>query len=111
MVKVAGAYGIPARRVLDLAGLDEAIDATLAGAGPALCDVLTTPSQNFQPRVVSERMADGRIVSKPLEDMYPFLDRDEFRANMLIPEWRPVDPQAAPREGRGRKTPKRRVPK
>jgi acetolactate synthase-1/2/3 large subunit len=25
------------------------------------------------------------MVSRPLEDMWPFLDRDEFRANMIVP--------------------------
>jgi hypothetical protein len=34
-------------------------------------------------------MPDGRVVSKALEDMYPFMDRDEFKSNMLIPEWDP----------------------
>ena len=29
--------------------------------------------------------ADGSMVSKPLEDLWPFLDRDEFRANMIVP--------------------------
>jgi acetolactate synthase-1/2/3 large subunit len=27
---------------------------------------------------------DGTMVSKPLEDLWPFLDREEFLANMLI---------------------------
>jgi len=37
------------------------------------------------PRVASMQRSDGSMVSKPLEDLWPFLDRDEFRANMLIP--------------------------
>jgi acetolactate synthase I/II/III large subunit len=28
---------------------------------------------------------DGSMVSKPLEDLFPFLDREEFRSNMIIP--------------------------
>ena len=27
------------------------------------------------------------MVSKPLEDMYPFLDRQEFLENMLVEPW------------------------
>ncbi len=27
---------------------------------------------------------DGIMISKPLEDMYPFLDRNEFKENMII---------------------------
>jgi acetolactate synthase-1/2/3 large subunit len=51
--------------------------------------VAMDPAQNFAPKVASERLADGRIVSKPLEDMWPFLGRDEFRSNMLVPLWEP----------------------
>jgi acetolactate synthase-1/2/3 large subunit len=31
------------------------------------------------------RKPDGSMVSKPLEDLWPFLERDEFLANMVIP--------------------------
>jgi acetolactate synthase-1/2/3 large subunit len=31
----------------------------------------------------SRQLEDGRIVTPPLEDMYPFLDRDELARNML----------------------------
>ncbi|HWR58473.1 MAG TPA: hypothetical protein VN328_06265, partial [Thermodesulfovibrionales bacterium] len=55
--------------------------------GPVVCDVLLLPDYKFSPKLSSERRPDGRIVSKPLEDMYPFLDREEFKRNMIIPEW------------------------
>jgi acetolactate synthase-1/2/3 large subunit len=37
------------------------------------------------PRLSSVQRADGSFVSKPLEDLWPFLDREEFRSNMLVP--------------------------
>ena len=37
------------------------------------------------PRLQSHQRPDGSFVSKPLEDLYPFLPRDEFAANMLVP--------------------------
>jgi acetolactate synthase-1/2/3 large subunit len=37
------------------------------------------------PRVTSKQRADGTMVTAPMEDMWPFLDRVEFQANMLIP--------------------------
>ena len=40
--------------------------------------------QELIPRVSTDQRPDGSLVAKPLEDMYPFLDRDEFRANMFI---------------------------
>ena len=49
-----------------------------------LLDVLD-PEQPFSPRVSSKRLPDGRMVTAPLEDMFPFLPREEFLANMVVP--------------------------
>jgi acetolactate synthase-1/2/3 large subunit len=89
MVRVAEAYGIPAERVDTHDALDAAIARALATDGPALVRVVMDPRQNFAPKVASEKRPDGRMVSKPLEDMYPFLDREEFGSNMLVEEWSP----------------------
>ena len=86
-VKVAEAFGVPAARIARHAELAAAIRRVLDAPGPALCDVRMQPRQGMSPRVASQRLPDGRMVSKPLEDMYPFLPREEFRANMLIPPW------------------------
>jgi acetolactate synthase-1/2/3 large subunit len=43
----------------------------------------------FAPKVSSARLPDGRMVSKPLEDMSPLLDRDEFASNMIVKMWEP----------------------
>ncbi len=90
MVALAGAYGIPARRVDRHDDLGQAIAATLAGDGPALCDVVMAADQQFAPKVAAEKLPDGTIVSKPLEDMWPFMERAEFAENMLVPQWRPA---------------------
>ena len=88
-VRVAEAYGIPATRVDRHAGLEGAIRSVLDAPGPALCDVRMCPDQWPAPRAASQRLPDGTMVSKPLEDMYPFLDREELLSNMLIPLWKP----------------------
>ena len=36
------------------------------------------------PKLSSEIKPDGKMISKPLEDMFPFLDREEFKENMII---------------------------
>jgi acetolactate synthase-1/2/3 large subunit len=84
-VKVAEAFGIPAFRVGDHESLRTVIRQVLATPGPVVCDVLITPSQVTAPRLSSSQRPDGTMVSRPLEDMWPFLDRTEFAANMLIP--------------------------
>ncbi|MCE9640704.1 MAG: thiamine pyrophosphate-binding protein, partial [Betaproteobacteria bacterium] len=81
-VAVATAFGIPARR---LAGADfpQLLDGILDEPGPCLCDVILDETQGFEPRMSSRKLADGSIVSPPLEDMFPFLDRDELASNMI----------------------------
>ncbi len=84
MVALARAYGILASRVDDLSGMPAAIDEMLASGGPALLDVVMDPEQTFSPKVIAEKLPDGRLISKPLEDMFPWLDRAELLENMLI---------------------------
>jgi len=40
------------------------------------------PDQFTQPKVSSKQQADGRMVTMPMEDLWPFLDRKEFDAIM-----------------------------
>jgi acetolactate synthase-1/2/3 large subunit len=79
-VAVATAFGIPARRVAS-ADFCTGIDEMLAAEGPQLCDVILDASQGFEPRMSSRKLPDGSIVTPPLEDMFPFLDRDELERN------------------------------
>jgi acetolactate synthase-1/2/3 large subunit len=83
-VKVAEAYGLPAQR-LDPARAAEQIAEILDAPGPQVIVVELDRNQAFEPKLSSKRLPDGRMVTAPLEDMAPFLERDEFRSNMLIP--------------------------
>jgi acetolactate synthase-1/2/3 large subunit len=83
-VKLAGAFGIPARRWESLAQARAEMEEVLASGGPELIDVVMPPDELMLPKTSSARLPDGRMVSKPLEDMFPFLPRDEFHANMII---------------------------
>lgn len=82
--RVAAAYDIPGVLIDSHARMREQIKEALETAGPVVIEVALDERQNFSPRVASEKKPDGRIVSKPLEDMFPFLPRDEFRRNMII---------------------------
>jgi acetolactate synthase-1/2/3 large subunit len=83
--KLAEAYGFGYRCARTHAELKSAISDTIGGTGPQLCELFLNPDQAFAPRISSRRLPDGRMVSAPLEDMFPFLDRDEFEDNMLVP--------------------------
>ena len=85
-LKICEAYGIPSARVSNLQDLDNAIKVALTTDGPYVLDVLTPPDQPIIPTVSSRVNADGSMSSRPLEDMAPFLDRVEYRANLLTQE-------------------------
>jgi acetolactate synthase-1/2/3 large subunit len=85
-VRLGQAYGIPSCRI-ESEDFTPALRAALDAPGPAICDVMLDPAQGFEPRQSSRQLPDGRIVSAPLEDLFPFLDRQELRENLLIPEW------------------------
>jgi len=82
-VKVAGAYGIPAARI-DRMECMSRLWHILDEPGPALCEVILDPAQEFEPRLKARQLPDGRIVSPALEDMYPFLDPEELESNLFI---------------------------
>jgi acetolactate synthase I/II/III large subunit len=84
IVKVAQAYGLPALRI-EGAEFEAQIDRALATPGAVVCEVMLDPQQQFEPKLSSRQLPDGRMVSSPLEDLYPFLEREELLSNMLIP--------------------------
>lgn len=83
--KIASAYGFPFFKALSHSELDHTIGEVLSSEGPAVCEIILDPSQLFAPKQSSRRLADGRMVSAPLEDLAPFLERDELKRNMFIP--------------------------
>jgi acetolactate synthase-1/2/3 large subunit len=84
IIRVAGAYGLPAYRIDTHDNIRHQINTVLQEPGPVVCEVMLDPKQNFAPRVSSEKKPDGTMVSKPLEDLYPFLPRAEFYGNMIV---------------------------
>lgn len=84
-VKIASAFDIPVSEITSHSGIDEAIHAVLSAKGAQICIVYLDKEQPFAPKLSSRRLADGRMVTSSLEDMAPFLDRDELQSNLLIP--------------------------
>jgi acetolactate synthase I/II/III large subunit len=82
---LSAAFGFPFLRVGDHDGLSGTIDEALRTEGPVLCEVVLDTRQPFAPKVSSRRLPDGRMVSAPLEDLAPFLPREELLQNLLIP--------------------------
>lgn len=82
--RIAEAYGIRYFKAETTRDLDGVLDRVLEYPGAAICEVMCLPDQEIIPTVASVKSDDGTIVSKPLEDMYPFLPREEFLCNMVI---------------------------
>ncbi|MBU6338584.1 MAG: thiamine pyrophosphate-binding protein [Rickettsiales bacterium] len=81
--KIAAAFELPSMTIKSNDNLENEVKAALAKDGPLVCEVMLDHDYIFQPKLSSEKLPDGRIISKPLEDMYPFLPRDEFESNMI----------------------------
>jgi len=82
--KIAKAYGITFFKVKSNRELDITLNKVLKFRGPVICEIIMPKDQLIIPTVASEKKDDGSMVSKPLEDMYPFLNRDEFKRNMFV---------------------------
>ena len=80
--KMADAYGVPFRRIDEQDGLQEKLSAVLAVDGPVVCEVVMAPDQFTQPKVSSKQLTDGRMMTMPMEDLWPILDRADFEAAM-----------------------------
>lgn len=87
ILKVAKAYGISTVKIDSNKDLDKKIKEVLRINGPVVCEVVVSPDMEFLPKSASMQLKDGSFVSRPLEDMYPFLSREELRENMFIPLW------------------------
>ena len=85
-LKIAKAYGIKAVRINQPSQILNTINEVLNYEGPVVCEVIVPREQEIIPTVASRVNADGTMSSRPLEDMYPFLDREEYQNNMFIDE-------------------------
>jgi acetolactate synthase-1/2/3 large subunit len=84
-IAVARAFGLKAIRIKDSQNLRQQIKQVLEMPGPVVCEVMIIQDEPRTPRVSSMQKPDGSMISKPLEDMAPFLNREEFLSNMIVP--------------------------
>ena len=82
--KIADAYGIKYFKILRTKELKKTIRKALEHEGPVICEVICQKWDTVLPTIGSKKLPDGRIVSRPLEDMYPFLEREDFYNNMIV---------------------------
>lgn len=81
--KIAAAYEMPYFKIESIEEIDTVVEKVFAIEGPVICEVMTPKWQALVHRITSEKMPDGRLVAHEYSDMYPFLDREEYKNNMV----------------------------
>jgi acetolactate synthase-1/2/3 large subunit len=84
--RLAGAYGYPYAACRTNAEIERTLDAVFSTEGAFLCEIFVDPKQIFEPKSATKRLPDGTLVSPPLEDLAPFLPREELAGIMKIPQ-------------------------
>jgi acetolactate synthase I/II/III large subunit len=75
-IDIAKAYKIKTVEITSHDDMREKIREVLDYDGPVVCDVNCHEYHTYEPRIFGWKT--------PIEDMYPYLPRDEFRKNMII---------------------------
>jgi len=83
-VKVGKAFGINSTKLDKTEDMSSALEKFLNSSDAEILEVMVDEFQPFEPKLSSKKMDDGKMVSAPLEDMFPFLDRQEFLENMIV---------------------------
>lgn len=82
--KLADAFGYEYISAHSNEEMKQAVDNALATEGPVFCEIFVSPAQLFEPKSATKRLEDGTLVSPPLEDLAPFLPKEEVLANLYI---------------------------
>ena len=83
--KIAKAFGYPYFSIKTNSDIKTVTKQVLDLEGPVFCEVFTDTKQVWEPKSSARRLEDGSLVSPPLEDLVPFLSREELKGNMFIP--------------------------
>lgn len=83
--KIAEAFGYPYYSARSNAEMMAVVDEVLKLDGPVFTEIFTDTAQVWEPKSSAKRLPDGSLVSPPLEDLAPFLPREELEKQMFIP--------------------------
>jgi acetolactate synthase-1/2/3 large subunit len=82
--EVSKSFGIQACRIESMEDLLAALPNIIAPTEPKVYELIVDRDEQREPRVSSVVDNSGNLVSRPLEDMYPFLDREVLRSEMIV---------------------------
>ncbi|MEK7522523.1 MAG: thiamine pyrophosphate-dependent enzyme, partial [Patescibacteria group bacterium] len=84
MEKIAKAYGIPAIKINNHNDLKSKIEKVYDIEGPVICILNMAEFTEIIPKTGSVALPGGRMISRPMEDMYPYLTEKELKENMIV---------------------------
>jgi len=82
--KIAYAYDLPYVKINNVSELRKKLSEIIDSKGPIICEVICPENQEIIPAVSAVKNKDGSMTSKPIEDMYPYLERNEFFREMIV---------------------------
>ena len=85
--KVANAFGIPYKKCTSKVDMEKSIQWFNESEQYCMLEVFCSTEQIFEPKSATKRLEDGSLYSPPLEDLAPFLSREELKSNMCIKMW------------------------
>jgi acetolactate synthase I/II/III large subunit len=77
--KISQAFGLKYFKIESEVDIDTQLYEVLKTSGPAICEIKMDPNQTLYPKVASLKTPEGKMISKPMEDMFPFIERYEFQ--------------------------------
>lgn len=80
--KLAEGFGLGHFCISNPAKMQDKIKQVLEKEGAILCEVMVEKEYAFLPKLSAKKLADGTMISPSLEDMYPFLDRNEYKEDL-----------------------------
>ncbi len=81
--KIAQAFGFKTVKIEKAKDIEETIKQVLNSEGAVVCEVMVQKEYAFLPKLSARKLDDGTMISPSLEDMFPFIDRNEFKENMI----------------------------
>ena len=82
--KIANAFTIPYFKITNHQEVSDTLRKVYASEGAVICEVMQDKEQTIEPRVMSRKLDDGSIISPVIDDLFPFLEREEY-ATMQYP--------------------------
>ena len=83
--KLSKAFGYKYLSASSNADMKKIVDEALSVEGPVFVEIFTDTKQVWEPKSATKRLEDGTLVSPPLEDLAPFLPKEELEKIMIVP--------------------------